>query len=186
MAPSMIQYFNSLLHNSDLDLSQSVVLNDNESRFIVRSRITPVRIALSLLFAVPCLYMLFFSLRQQGFFLILPAIFCPPLAILAVLFGMVIQEKALTSSGQGFKSWQLLNIRKEVAVALEKEGVIVTYKKWSQGEGRGCYFYHAEIKDLEGFGFCIARDEKKRDAFAKDLAEFLSYEIHDLGETYEK
>lgn len=62
MAPSMIHYFNRLLHNSDLDLSQSVVLNDNESIFIVRSRITPVRIAFSLLFAVPCLYMLFFSL----------------------------------------------------------------------------------------------------------------------------
>lgn len=179
----MFKYFDNLLLNTELDLSQSVIMRDRPSKFIVRSRITLPRIAISLLFAVPCLFLFFYSLRQMGYFLLLPIIFCPPLAVLTVLFGMTIQEKCFISfPAQGIKSYRLLRMKKEMVADLPEHGIIHTYKELSTGEGKSSYFYYAEIKDLEGFGFCIANDEKRRDRFARDLAAFLRYELCERGE----
>jgi hypothetical protein len=176
----MLIYFTNLLFNSDLDLKLSTVSID-QTRFIVESKIGLPRIILGLLFGVPFLLLLSYALRQQGIHILTALVFCPPLAILSLLFGMTKQKKSfITSSGRAIKSFQLFNIQREMESPLPKNGTLVTYKRWSSGgETGGCYFYHVEIQGLTGFGFSISKNEVKRDEFAQELAGFLGYGIRE-------
>jgi hypothetical protein len=177
----MRNYFTNLLFNSNLDLKLSSVSKD-PTRFIVESRIGMPRIILSLLFGVPFLLLLSYALRQQGIYILTALVFCPPLAILSILFGITKQKKSfIPSSGRAIKSFRLFNIQREMEIPLPKSGTLLTYKRWSSGgeSGGGCYFYHVEIQGLVGFGFCISKDEARRDEFAQDLAGFLRYEIRE-------
>lgn len=178
----MFKYFEDLLYNTDLDLSQSVISKENSSSFVVKSKISAPRMAFGLLFGIPCLVLVYYALRHQGIYFIFALAFCPPLAILGVLFGMTKQQKTfIPSLGKAIKSFQFLHIQRDMEIQLPENGVLLTYKKWSSGgeTGGACFFYHVEIQGLKGLGFCIAKDEKKRDAFAKNLADFLHYDIRD-------
>ncbi len=174
------KYFKNILYDTNLDIGQSVVNTDDPLRFVVRSRIGAPRIGLGILFGIPCLVLINYAFNQQGIMLLLSLIFCPPLAILTLLFGATIQKKTfIPSLGRAVKSFQLFHLERDQSVQLPKKGVLLTFKRWSSGgtSGGGCYFYHVEVQGINGFGFCIARDEKKRDDFAKKLADFLGYEI---------
>lgn len=86
--------------------------------------------------------------------------------------------------GKATKTFQILHVRGDRTIQLPNKGVVATYKRWSSGGSKnpgGKYFYHAEILGLKGFGFCISKDEKKRNDFARELAGFLGYEIQDQG-----
>jgi hypothetical protein len=177
----MQNYFTNLLFNSNLDLKLSSVSKD-AMRFTVESKIGMPRIFLGLLFGVPCLLLLSYALRQQGIYILTALVFCPSLAILSLLFGMTKQKKSFVpSSGSAIKSFLLFNIQREMKIPLPKSGTMLTYKRWSTGgeSGAGCYFYHVEIQGLVGFGFCISKDEARRNEFAQDLAGFLRYEIRE-------
>jgi hypothetical protein len=181
----MTKYFEDLLYNTDIDLSLSEISKDGSSSFVVKSKLSGPRIAFGLLFGIPCLVLIYYALRQQGIYFIFALVFCPPLGILGVLFGLTKQQKTfIPSLGKAIKSFQYLNIQRDREVQLPKKGVLLTYKKWSSGgeTGGACYFYHVELQGLKGLGFCIANEEKKRDAFAKNLADFLQYDIRDQGE----
>ncbi|HVO65971.1 MAG TPA: hypothetical protein VMT12_05745 [Syntrophales bacterium] len=82
----MTGYIDNLLSNADLDLSQSVIMKDDPSQFIVRPRIGPPGI-ISLLFGLPCLVLIIYSLRLKSILLLLPVIFCPPLEGVWLLCG---------------------------------------------------------------------------------------------------
>lgn len=179
----MRNYFTNLLFDSNLDLKLSSVSKD-ATQFTVESKIGPPRIIFGLLFGVPCLLLLFYALRQQGIYIITALVFCPTLATLCLLFGMTRQKKSFSrSSGRAIKSFRLFNIQRDMEIPLPKDGTLLTYKRWSSGgeSGGGCYFYHVEIQGLTGFGFCISRDEARRNEFAQDLAGFLHYEIREDG-----
>jgi hypothetical protein len=181
----MNKYFCDILYDTDLDLNLSVISKDDPLRFIVRSRIGAPRIFFGLLFGIPCLVLIFYALSQHGIYLLLSLIFCPPLAILSLLFGMAKQQKTfIPSQGKALKSFQLLQVNRDMEIQIPKNGVLSIYKKWSSGgdSSGGCYFYHVEVQGIKGLGFCVARDEKKRDDFASDLADFLGFEIRDMGE----
>lgn len=183
----MIKYFEDLLYNTDLDLSQSVISKEGSASFFVKSKFSGPRIGLGLLFGIPCLVLIYYALRQQGIYFIIALAFCPPLAILGVLFGMTKQQKTfIPSLGKAIKSFQVFHIQRDMEIRLPEKGVLLTYKKWSSGgeTGGACFFYHVELQGLKGLGFCIAKDEKKRDAFAKDLADFLHYDIRDQGQIF--
>ncbi|ACM20571.1 hypothetical protein Geob_2217 [Geotalea daltonii FRC-32] len=178
----MNKHFEDLLFNTNLDLSLSVINRDNLSQLSVTSRIGAPRVFLGLLFGIPCLVLLFYGVRHQGIYILLSLVFCPPLAILSLLFGLTRQKKTfIPSHGVAIKSCSLLHIQRDMPVQLPKNGVLQAYKRWSSGgeSGGGCYFYHVEIQGLKGFGFCIAKNKKKRDDFATDLAKFLGYEVRD-------
>jgi hypothetical protein len=177
----MRKYFTNLLFNSDLDLKLSTV-SIGPTEFTVKSKIGAPRIVLGLLFGIPFLLLLSYALLLQGIYLITALVFCPPLALLCLLFGMTRQTKSfIPSSGQAIKSFQLLHIERAVAFPLPKSGTLLTSKRWSSGgeAGGGCYFYLVAIEGLEGFGFSIAKDAARRDRFARDLAEFLGYSIRE-------
>lgn len=176
------RYFDHVLLNSALDLSQSAIVADDSSVFAVRSRATPIKIVLALVFAVPCLALLAAAIERQGLFVLVAAVFVPPLALVAALFGLARQEKIfMPALGHAVKSYRLLHVRRAVEVKLPRTGEIITYQRWHSGKGP-CWFYHADVKDLEGFGFCVARDEARRDEFAKSLAGFLGYGVQSTGE----
>lgn len=179
----MTKYLENLLFNSNLDLSLSSISRDDPMRFIVRSRLGAPRIFLGLLFGIPCLFLINYAFRQQGIYLLISLVFCPPLAILSVLFGLTKQKKTfIPSQGKAVKSFQLLHIQRNLEIRIPKNGALLTYKRWSSGgKTGGCYFYHVEVEGLKGLGFNIAKNEKKRDDFAKELATFLGYEICDQG-----
>jgi hypothetical protein len=86
------RHIDDALINSDMDLSISVVDRRDPSRWVVRSTPSPVRVFLGLLFDVPCL-MLVAHAGDGGMFAAIAALlFCPPPAILAVLFGLARQQ----------------------------------------------------------------------------------------------
>lgn len=181
----VIKYFEALLYDTDLDLSQSVISKVDSSYFVVKSRIGTPRIAFGLLFGIPCLVLMFYALHQQGIYFFIALFFCPSLAILSVLFGMAKQQKTfIPTQNKAVKSFKIVNIQRDMEIQLPKKGVLLTYKKWSSGgeSGNGCFFYHVEIQDLKGLGFCVAKDDKMRDDFAKNLSGFLNYDISDQGE----
>ncbi len=177
----MRNYFINLLFNSSLDLKLSTVSIDS-TRFAVESRIGMPRILFGLLFGIPFLFLLSYAIFQQGIYILTALVFCPPLAILSLLFGLTKQKKSfIPSSGSAIKSFQLLSIQREMEIPLPKNGNLLTYRRWSSGgeAGGGCYFYHVEIQGVAGFGFCISKDEARRDEFAQKLAGFLSYGIRE-------
>ncbi len=51
----MIRYLDDLLFDTDLDLSLSVIMKEDPAQFIVSSRPGAPRIAVGLLFGLPCL-----------------------------------------------------------------------------------------------------------------------------------
>lgn len=177
----MLNYFTTLLFNSDLDLKLSTV-SISQTRFEVESEIGMPRIIFGLLFGVPFLLLLFYALRQQGIYILVALTFCPPLAILSLLFGMTKQKKSfIITSGSAIKSFRLFNIQREMKVSIPKNGTLLTCKRWSSGgeTSGGCYFYLVKIEGVEGFGFCVSKDEARRDVFAQDLAGFLRYGIRE-------
>lgn len=175
----LTEYFENLLFDTDLDLSLCEVARDDPSKFVVGSKIGAPRIAIALLFGIPCLILIGHALSDGGIYLVLAPIFCPPLAILCVLFGFAMQQKAFTpSQHNAVKSYRVFRRRREIVTELPGAGVVLTYKRLSGGR----YFYYAKVDGVHGFGFCIAKDAKKRDEFARDLAGFLKYEIRDLDE----
>lgn len=176
----MTNPFSDLLFNSNLDLKLSSVFRD-PVQFTVESKISMPRIFFGLLFGIPCCLLFFYALRQQGVYIFTALLFCPPLAILSLLFGLTRQQKIfIPSSNIAIKSFRLFNFQRKARVTLPKSGTLLTYKQWYSGRGSGgCYFYRVEIQDLPGFGFSISRDEMRRDQFTQDLAEFLRYKIRE-------
>lgn len=161
-----------------MDLKLSSVSKDARC-FTVESKIGIPRIILCLLFGVPCFFLISYAFRQQGGYVLIALLFCPALAILSLLFGMAKQKKCfIPSSGCAIKSFQIFNIHREMKIPLPRNGTLLTYKQWSSGNDTGgCYFYHIEVQGLVGFGFCISKDEARRNEFTRDLAVFLHYEI---------
>lgn len=180
----MTKSWHDLLYNSPLDLGLSFVTKD-PAQLVVTSKPALPRIILGFLFGVPCLILIIYALCHQGIYIFVALAFCPPLAVLGVLFGLTKQKKTFVPAlGKAIKSFQILTLQRDDVRRLPPNGVLSTYKRWSTGgeSGGACFVYHVEIDGVEGFGFCIAKDEKRRDAFARELAGFLHYEIRDTGE----
>lgn len=176
----MLKPFEAILFDTDLALDQSDVIRDDPSRFVVRSRVGPARIVIALLFGIPCLALIYHALLEQGVYLVLAPVFCPPLAILSILYGFAVQQKTFTPSlGRAVKSYRLFHIQREMATDLPTVGVVSTYERFSvitSGSG-GVHFHYAAVDGMKGFGFSVAKDKRRRDEFVRELADFLHYEI---------
>ncbi|MFH0781768.1 MAG: hypothetical protein V2B20_07405 [Pseudomonadota bacterium] len=110
-------------------------------------------------------------------------VFCPPLAIMAVLFGLTWQQRTFElAKEQAAKSYGVFGLRRSAAVDLPRNGTLLKYRTFSAFDSGGTYFYHVEVDGVTGLGFSIAGQKEVRDAFAEDLAGFLHYGIRDVGD----
>jgi hypothetical protein len=184
---SLRRQFENILANTDMDLSLSAVDRSAPSRFTVRSKASPVRVFLGLLFGIPCLVLLWSAWDSGGFITWAALVFCPPLSILAVLFGLTWQQRTFEpAKKQAAKSYGVFGLKRSAAVGLPRNGTLLKYRTFSAFDSGGTYFYHVEVDGVTGLGFSIAAQEEVRDAFADDLAGFLHYGIRDEGDRFEK
>ncbi|HIJ95913.1 MAG TPA: hypothetical protein HPP94_09290 [Desulfuromonadales bacterium] len=180
----MISRINTLLFDTSLDLRLSVIDTGDLLQFVVTSRLGAPRISLGLLFGIPAMILLYHAFTRHGMYLLLAPIFCPPLLILSLLFGLTRQSKIfIPSHGKAVKSVRLLWLQWQQEVPLPGTGELITYKTLSSWESdRDCYFYCLEVRGVKGLGFSIARNEHTRDEVARSLSGFLGYTIQNLGE----
>ena len=184
---SLRHQLENILANTDMDLSLSAVDRSAPSRFTVRSKASPVRVFLGLLFGIPCCMLLWSASNSGSFITWLSLVFCPPLFILAVLFGLTWQQRTFEPANkQATKSYGVFGLCRSTTVDLPRNGTLLKYRTFSAFDSGGTYFYHVEVDGVTGLGFSIARQEEVRDAFAEALAGFLCYDIRDEGDRFEK
>ena len=184
---SLRRQFEDLLADTDIDLSLSEVDRSAPSRFTVRSKASPVRVFMGLLFGIPCFVFLWSAWDSGGFITWAALVFCPPLLIMAVLFGLTWQQRTFEPAKErAFKSYGVFGLTRSATVALPRNGTLLKYRTFSAFDSGGTYFYHVEVVGVTGLGFSIARQEDVRNAFAEDLAGFLHYDIRDEGDRYRK
>lgn len=173
----MHRQLEAILLDADLDLTLSTIDRTDPQQFRVVSRPGRVRIFFSILFVIPCFLLLQFGIKEGGYALLLPIAFCPALAFLGIIFGLTIQEKTFYPSARiARKSARILFWFHDVTITLPAQGAIKLSRQSSAGETL-CSYYRVHVEAMNGFGFTIARDEKRRDAFAQELAHFLGYAI---------
>ena len=184
---SLRRQFENILSDTDMDLSLSEVDRSAPSRFTVRSKASPVRVFKGLLFGIPC-FALFWSAWDSGGLITWAAlVFCPPLFIMAVLFGLTWQQRTFEpAKKRAIKSYGVFGLTRSAAVDLLRNGTLLKYRTFSAFDSGGTYFYHVEVAGVTGLGFSIARQEDVRNAFAEDLAGFLQYDIRDEGDRFGK
>lgn len=175
---------NALLFDTSLDLSLSVIDYNGPLRFVVTTKLGAPRVCLGLLFGIPVSILLYYAFTRHGIYLLLTPVFCPPLLILSLLFGLTRQSKAfIPSQGKAVKSVCLLGLHWQKEVTLPKTGELITYKILSTWESdNDSHFYCLEVRGVKGLGFSIARYAHIRDDVALSLAGFLGYTIQDMGE----
>jgi len=179
--------FENILANTDMDLSLSAVDRSGPSQFTLRSKASPARVFLGLLFGIPCLILLWSAWDSGGFITWTALVFCPPLSIMAVLFGLTWQQKTFEPAKErATKSYGVFGLTRSVVVDLPRNGTLLKYRTFSAFDSGGTYFYHVEVDGVTGLGFSIAGREEVRDAFAENLAGFLHYRIRDEGDRFEK
>lgn len=182
---SLRRQFEDILANTDMDLSLSAVNRSTPSQFTVRSKASPIRVFLGLLFGIPCLVLLSSVWDNGGFIPWIALVFCPPLSILAVLFGLTWQQKTFDPANrQATKSYGVFSLGRSAVVNLPRNGTLLKYRTFSAFDSGGTYFYHVEVDGVTGLGFSIATQKEVRDAFAEDLARFLEYDIQDEGDRF--
>ncbi len=184
---SLRRQFENILTDTELDLSLSTVDRSSPTRFTVRSKVSPARTFLGLLFGIPCLALLWSAWHSGGFITLAALVFCPPLFIMAVLFGLTWQQKTFEpAKGQATKSYGVFDLKGSAAVSLPRNGELLKYRTFSAFVSGGTYFYHVEVAGVTGLGFSIAAKKEVRDAFTENLAGFLHYDIRDEGDRFEK
>jgi hypothetical protein len=177
-------YAEQLLFHADMDLSLSAVDHTTRGFFTVRTRASVVRVGLGLLFGLPCLSLLGLAFSGSWFGILLAVVFCPPMLVLAIMFGLVRQSRTFQLGNRVVvKRWSLPGFTRTLEDPLPPAGVVVTAKHWdSGGDSGGCWMYTAEIEGVRGLGFTIANDHARRDHFARDLAAALGYTLREDGE----
>ncbi len=179
--------FENLLANTDMDLSLSEVDRSAPSQFTIRSKASPVRVFMGMLFGIPCFVLLWSAWDSGGFITGAAIVFCPPLFIMAALFGFTWQQRTFEPAKErAIKSYGVFGLTRSATVDLLRKGTLLKYRTFSAFDSGGTYFYHVEVVGVRGLGFSIARKENVRDAFAEDLAGFLHYGIRDEGDRLEK
>lgn len=175
----MVRQLEKLLYDSDIDLGACDIIRDDGSSFVVRQRLGWLSSAAALLFGLPCLLLAYHAVADRGIYLILAPLFCPPLAFLSLAYGLARPKKVFRPDlGQAIKSYDLMGFERKRIVDLPGNGSVVTFKRLQSTSGAGAHYrYFAAIDGIPGLGFSVAKDESIRDRLARDLADFLNYEI---------
>lgn len=177
---------NRLLHellNAELDLNSSSVEQAHARAISVTARVRPVRLLFAAIFALPCAWFLIHLAGNPGVVnLAIALVFCPIMALLALLFGAAISNKSLDcQSGQTRKSLRLFSFRKELVEPLAQQGVVTLTWKWSKSgdQTKGYSKYTVTVTPGAGLTFVTLDDYPTARAFGERLATLLSFSLED-------
>ncbi len=179
---SLITRFRNELLDAGLDLNSSDITQEHDGEITVTAKLKPHRLAFGSLFGLPCLYFLIYVIGHPGIMnLAVALVFCPALALLALLIGGTISRKSIDRSRkQATKSLRLFSFSTEASEPLASQGVITLNWKWeSSRSGGGFSLYTISICPGTGLVFETINDYLTARAFAERLAALLSFQLDD-------
>lgn len=168
----------------DLRLS-SVSLPRGGSHLCVSSRMCGVRIFLFALFAIPCVLLARSAFVQPAALTIVSAlVFCPLLAAMAVLFGLVMARKCL-DRGQRMatRSLHVFGFETSESESLPTGGIVELACRITTGGPKtpGSHRrYTVSVRPCTGLAFCTYDNYAEALEFSRTLARFLGYPIDDI------
>lgn len=177
------------LLSAPLDLSGSVIAQEDRSLFRVTARITRFRIFLAFLFGLPGLFLFKNALASLPsptiWDIVSVLVLCPVLAILSILLGFIVAEKSFCPSLQeARKSVRFLRFKHEEITPLPKEGIVkLTTELKMGGETGGHREFLITVEPMNGFGFVVMDHYSPAQDFGNSLAGFLRYDFSDLVPT---
>lgn len=171
------------LLNAPLDLSGSVISQEESSVFRVTARISRFRIFLGLLFGLPGLFLFKNALASLPsptiWDIVSVLLLCPVLAMLSILFGFTVAEKTFRPSLQeASNSIRFLRFTHKEITPLPKEGIVKLTTDLKMGDETREFLI--TVEPMNGFGFVVMDHYSPAQDFGKRLAGFLRYEFSDL------
>ena len=171
------------LLNAPLDLSGSVISQEDGSLFRVTASISRFRIFLGFLFGLPGVFLFanaVASLPSPTVWAIVSVlVLCPVLAMVSILLGFTVAEKTLSPALQeASASIRVLRFEHKEITPLPKHGIVKLTTEPRMGDETREFLI--TVEPMNGFGFVVTDRYSPAKEFGNRLAGFLGYEFSDL------
>ncbi|MGD8716100.1 MAG: hypothetical protein PVG70_16225 [Desulfobacterales bacterium] len=175
------RFFQELL-KTKMDISLCRISSEGSKTLRVVSKVSSPRIIVGLIFILPALFLLAFVIsaeRLDWLLLVSAALLCPLLFSVGVLFAFVRDEIVLSPvSGVVIRRVGLPWFKRGISVPLPSRGRILLWKELDSSDNP-CWWFNICCFEKGDVGFTIADDRARAIAFAKRLADFLSWHVED-------
>jgi hypothetical protein len=177
------RFFNEGLDASLSVASKETVIQEQNGTLYITSKQSSMRCYFAALFALPCLYYLYYSFTHPGITTVAIAlIVCPILMFTALLLWRVEASKVIYNKQRLITSrLRFFSYMKEVTEPLAMNGTIALTWRWEAGGSETTGFNVYTITGTPGKGllFSTLNNYVEARAFAERLAIFLGFTLED-------
>lgn len=179
--PSLITSFRNELLNAELDVNSCEITQEHDGSIIVTANTKPVHMAVAACCALPCLYFLSFVIMNPGIVnMAVALVFCPALALVALLVGCTTLSKSIDSHRrQATRSLRFFSHDSRVTEPLATQGTITLTWEWRMFNSGGYNLFTIKVCPGTGLVFSTTNDYRVARAFAEQLAASLSFSLED-------
>lgn len=175
------RFFNESLENPLSVASKETLILEKEGVLLLTSRQSFIRSRFAALFALPCLYYLYYTLTHPSVTTVLIAlIICPFMTLTSLLFWRVESSKLIDGKRRSVTSKiRFFSYMKEVAEPLAAHDTITLNWHWEAGgsESTGYNVYTITGTTGNGLRFSTLNNYSEARAFAERLSVFLGFTL---------